>query len=63
MDYRGYIIDKLNWQGTDYYRATAPRKLPLTGLRFYVATDYDLIGIMRAVDDYIATGRRQYRVS
>lgn len=61
MEYRNTWIRKVVWKGKAYYRAEhTPTGATLAR---YVATDDHPVGIMRAVDDWITTGRSQFRTT
>ena len=54
MDYRGLIIKKRTYSGTVMYTALRVRAGSKFGL--VVRSNSDRIGILRAVDHYIAAG-------
>lgn len=61
LEYRGTQIRTQHWQGRKYYAAWyTPAGARLARC---AATDDDCIGIMRAVDDWISTGRPQHRTA
>ena len=61
MEYRGTEIKRAHWHGKPYYTAWYLPKGKR--LRRVAATDDHPVGIMRAVDDWLATGRPQHRTT